>query len=81
MKNATEYTGETIDITPTWAGVVGLHIGVLDGTITIAAKARDEAKADARTELHRMARAADLWVDHIKAIEEQQRRRDAEDRS
>jgi len=49
----------TIDITPTWATVIEFHIGVLDGTIKIEKDYREQAKADAREEIRRLARFAD----------------------
>jgi hypothetical protein len=52
----TEYTGETVDITPSWSGLLpGLILLITDGETPEARK----AGAD---ELRRMARLADAYV-------------------
>jgi hypothetical protein len=50
-----------VDMTPSWSGIVGLYIMALeDGS--------PSAKQAAREELTRMARLADLYNDHAKAV-------------
>jgi len=50
---------DSIDITPSWASIIELHLGVLDGTIRVERAHRDQAREDARIEIRRLARFAD----------------------
>lgn len=52
----------TIDLTPSWEGVLAIHLAVLDNR-----KAGLEARATARAELRRMAQLADRYVEVEKA--------------
>ena len=52
----------TVDLTPTWAGVINVYIGVLENP-----SARPEAREAARSEIRRMATIADGFT----AIQEQ----------
>jgi hypothetical protein len=64
-------TAETIDLTPTWTGI-------LPALLAVYANMRPESVSTARTELERMARLADavprlrealeLAADHIEAL-------------
>ncbi len=60
----------TIDITPSWSGLLPFHIGVLDGTIKIRPAYREQTKQDSRTELRRMAMAADRYNELAKAAKQ-----------
>lgn len=50
----------TLDLTPTWAGLVPAFLLVLD-------KGNREGRAAIESELARMAALADLWASHVKA--------------
>ena len=51
---------KTIDLTPTWSGLVQGLMAIMEG-------GSGEARGVARSELYKMARAADRWVEHCKA--------------
>lgn len=51
---------ETIDMTPTWEGVLPIFLAALED-------ASSKGKQIARGELLRMAQAADKWNAHVKA--------------
>ena len=52
---------ETIDITPTWQAIVPIIAMTLENP-----DASFEANKTAQSELQRMAKLADLWVEHLK---------------
>jgi hypothetical protein len=56
----TEYTGETIDVTPTWAGLTPALIALVVSGET------PESRQTAELELQRMARLADAYVVVVK---------------
>jgi hypothetical protein len=56
-------TVRTIDITPTWSGVLPLLVELATNATTV------EARKDAEAELRKMARAADLWNNRVAVAE------------
>ena len=52
-----EYTGETVDLTPTWSGILPALIAILRNGETV------EAQKTAEDELAKMARLADAFVE------------------
>ena len=55
---------KTIDITPTWEAVTPILIMTLQRT-----KVDPDSLEIAQTELNKMARLADKWVEHVKEME------------
>lgn len=54
---STEYTGRTIDITPTWSDILPALLAIIANATTY------EARKAAEDELRRMARLADKFVE------------------
>lgn len=57
---------QTIDLTPTWEGLVHLLMYLAQGD--------DEQRDTAHTELRKMGRAADKWNAHIKTMHSRRER-------
>lgn len=56
-----EKAAETIDMTPTWAGLLPVLLELLE-------RGNAEGKKTARAELARMAQAADKWNAHAATL-------------
>lgn len=65
MAEDVHYTGRTVDITPSWTGILPVLIGVLQNP-----KAPITAHREAEAELQRMAKLADQYVAHYRATNE-----------
>ena len=55
---------KTIDMTPTWEGVLPVLIMTLQRS-----KVDSDSLETAQTELNKMAKLADKWVQHVKEME------------
>ena len=58
---------EKIDCTPTWEGILPLLLDMYEGK-SVTPKSRREVRSNMLLELQNMAKAADMWNEHVKSL-------------